>query len=192
MPIRSNQSKGSTPLSRLRETSPPTTTTTVMLRPCSVPLVHHAAKCCLWSGAQWLLLYDPVLDRECLSASAVATVVLHPSARLLDMAFGQQQGPPASAKQVQELLTLLQEAGHSDFRDARGPMGFTQRQAGGKFTRTEVDLFLERLRDAEPGSDTPVEVPTWRRYPREEVLRDIATEHLAVELRRRGWTVVEP
>jgi hypothetical protein len=108
------------------------------------------------------------------------------------MAFGQQQGPPASAKQVQELLTLLQEAGHSDFRDARGPMGFTQRQAGGKFTRTEVDLFLERLRDAEPGSDTPVEVPTWRRYPREEVLRDIATEHLAVELRRRGWTVVEP
>ena len=108
------------------------------------------------------------------------------------MAFGQQQGPPASAKQVQELLALLHEAGHSDFRDARGPMGFTQRQAGGKFTRTEVDLFLERLREAEAGSDTPDEVPTWRRYPREKVLRDIATEHLAVELRRRGWTVVEP
>jgi hypothetical protein len=108
------------------------------------------------------------------------------------MAFGQQQGPPASSKQVQELLALLQEAGHSDFRDARGPMGFTQRQAGGKFTRTEVDVFLEQLRDAEPGSDQLVEVPTWRRYPREEVLRDIATEHLAVELRRRGWTVVEP
>ena len=108
------------------------------------------------------------------------------------MAFGQQQGPPASAKQVQDLLSLLQEAGHSDFRDARGPMGFTQRQAGGKFTRTEVDLFMERLRDAEAGSDAPVEVPTWRRYPREEVLRDMAAEHLAVELRRRGWTVVEP
>jgi hypothetical protein len=124
--------------------------------------------------------------------SVGGTVLLHPSARLPDMAFGQQQGPPASAKQVQELLALLQEAGHSDFRDARGPMGFTQRQAGGKFTRTEVDLFLERLRDDPPGSDEPVEVPTWRRYPREEVLRDIATEHLAVELRRRGWTVVEP
>jgi hypothetical protein len=36
---------------------------------------------------------------------------------------------------VQELLTLLQDAGHTDFRDARGPMGFTQRQAAGKFTQ---------------------------------------------------------
>jgi hypothetical protein len=106
------------------------------------------------------------------------------------MAFGQQQGPPASARQVQELLALLQESGHSDFRDARGPMGFTQRQAGGKFTRTEADMFLEQLR--EPDSEKSIEVPTWRRYPREQVLREIATEHLAVELRRRGWTVVEP
>jgi hypothetical protein len=108
------------------------------------------------------------------------------------MAFGQQQGPPASARQVQELLTLLQESGHSDFRDARGPMGFTQRQAAGKFTRTEADMFLEQLRDSEPRPPEPIEVATWRRYPREQVLREIATEHLAVELRRRGWTVVEP
>ena len=49
------------------------------------------------------------------------------------MAFGQQSGPPASSRQVQELLALVQGAGHSDFRDARGPMGFTQRQAGGRF-----------------------------------------------------------
>ena len=108
------------------------------------------------------------------------------------MAFGQQQGPPASARQVQELLALLQEAGHSDFRDARGPMGFTQRQAAGKFTRTEADVLLERLRDAESDAAKSVEVPTWRRYPREQVLCDIASEHLAVELRRRGWTVFEP
>jgi hypothetical protein len=108
------------------------------------------------------------------------------------MAFGQQQGPPASARQVQELLDLLQEAGHSDFRDARGPMGFTQRQAAGKFTRTEADTLLERLRDPESDSGKSLEVPTWRRYPREQVLHDIASEHLAVELRRRGWTVVEP
>jgi hypothetical protein len=180
MPIRSNQWRGSTPSSRLRETSPPTTATSVKLHPCSAPYVHHAAKGCLRSGVQ------------CRPSGAITTLVLHPSARLLDMAFGQQQGPPASAKQVQELLALLQEAGHSDFRDARGPMGFTQRQAGGKFTRTEVDLFLERLRDVEPGADAPVEVPTWRRYPREDVLSKIASEHLAVELRRRGWTVVEP
>jgi hypothetical protein len=118
--------------------------------------------------------------------------VSHRSVRLRDMAFGQQQGPPASARQVQELLALLQESGHSDFRDARGPMGFTQRQAAGKFTRTEADTFLEKLRDSEPEPAVSTEIPTWRRYPREQVLRDITTEHLAVELRRRGWTVVEP
>jgi len=108
------------------------------------------------------------------------------------MAFGQQQGPPASARQVQELLDLLQESGHSDFRDARGPMGFTQRQAAGKFTRTEADTYLEQLRDAEPDPSPSAEVPTWRRYPREQVLSEIAAEHLAIELRRRGWTVIEP
>ena len=119
-------------------------------------------------------------------------IASHASVRLPAMAFGQQQGPPASARQVQELLDLLHEAGHSDFRDARGPMGFTQRQAAGKFTRTEADTLLERLRDPESDSGKSVEVPTWRRYPREQVLHDIAAEHLAVELRRRGWTVVEP
>jgi hypothetical protein len=51
---------------------------------------------------------------------------------------------------------------------------------------------LERLRDPESDAGKTAEVPTWRRYPREQVLRDIASEHLAVELRRRGWTVVEP
>lgn len=61
------------------------------------------------------------------------------------MAFGQQSGSPASAKQVQRLLELLHEAGHSDFRDARGPMGFSQRQAGGKFSRDEAEAFIEQL-----------------------------------------------
>ena len=65
------------------------------------------------------------------------------------MAFGQQTGPPASARQVRELLELLKEAGHSDFRDARGPMGFTQRQAGGKFSRDEAAAFIDQLQDAE-------------------------------------------
>ena len=58
------------------------------------------------------------------------------------MAFGQSSGPPATGKQVRELLELLEAAGHSDFRDAHGPMGFTQRQAGGKFTRNEADKFI--------------------------------------------------
>src|SRR3954447_10895886 len=37
------------------------------------------------------------------------------------MGFGQQPGPPPPARQVQELLELLHDAGHVDFRDARGP-----------------------------------------------------------------------
>ena len=66
------------------------------------------------------------------------------------MAFGQQSGPPATHRQLQELTELLHEAGHVDFRDARGPLGLTQRQAGGKFTRDEADELIEQLRrDAE-------------------------------------------
>jgi hypothetical protein len=108
------------------------------------------------------------------------------------MAFGQQQGPPASARQVQELLALLQEAGHSDFRDARGPMGFTQRQAGGKFTRTEAEELIERLQNPETDAGAAIEVPIWRRSVQEDVLGQIPAERLAIELRRRGWTVDEP
>ena len=107
------------------------------------------------------------------------------------MAFGQQSGPPASAKQVQELLALLQEAGHADFRDARGPMGFTQRQAAGKFTREEADALLEQLQGAETtGEHTAAPAP--RLSAAEQALRAIPTPRLAAELQRRGWIVVEP
>jgi hypothetical protein len=81
------------------------------------------------------------------------------------MAFGQQSGLPASAKQVKELLTLLKNVGHSDFRDARGPMGFTQRQAAGKFTRDEAAAFIDRLRDTESGGSAPLG-GQWRGCPR--------------------------
>ena len=66
-----------------------------------------------------------------------------------EVTFGQQSGPPASPRQVQQLLALLKDAGHTDFRDARGPMGFTQRQAGGKFTRDEAAAFIDQLQDKE-------------------------------------------
>ncbi len=77
------------------------------------------------------------------------------SLRLPGMALGQHPGPPASAKQLKELLTLLKNVGHSDFRDARGPMGFTQRQAAGKFTRDEAAAFIDRLQDTEFGGSAP-------------------------------------
>jgi hypothetical protein len=108
------------------------------------------------------------------------------------MAFGQQSGPPASSRQVQELLGLIQGAGHRDFREARGPMGFTQRQAGGRFTRDEADEFIERLQGAESDPGKPVAVQGWRDSAQEQLLGCMPAEQLAVELRRRGWMVIEP
>lgn len=129
------------------------------------------------------------------------------------MAFGQQSGPPATAKQVQELLTLLHEAGHSDFRDARGPMGFTQRQAGGKFSRDEAAGFIEQLQleaeQAEAAGLAPEPVAPTPAHPKatkpaarptrgkaepaaNPALAAVPTEELAAELQRRGWIVVEP
>jgi len=109
------------------------------------------------------------------------------------MVFGQQSGPPASAKDVRELLGLLQDLGHCDFRDARGPMGLTQRQAAGKFTRDEAAALGERLRQAKVEGAVPVAVgPPAMVSAAEQVLRRMPAEQLAAELKRRGWTVVAP
>jgi hypothetical protein len=109
------------------------------------------------------------------------------------MAFGQQAGPPAPARQVQELLALLQDAGHVDFRDARGPMGFTQRQAAGKFTRDEATAFIEQLQAAQESGDAPMPAePKVRLSAAEQALRRVPAEQLAAELQRRGWVVLEP
>ncbi len=118
------------------------------------------------------------------------------------MAFGQQSGPPATARQVQQLTELLHAAGHTDFRDARGPLGLTQRQAGGRFTRDEADALIARLEaEAEAGAAPPDEAPrvavSSDRYDRREAqrlaaLRQMPDEALAAELQRRGWVVMEP
>jgi hypothetical protein len=128
------------------------------------------------------------------------------------VAFGQSSGPPATGKQLRELLDLLEVAGHSDFRDARGPMGFTQRQAGGKFTRDEADEFIARLEAQLHGDGPPAEsAPVTRSSPSRAklsrpaasstrasgsgaaaALGDVPTALLAAELQRRGWIVVEP
>lgn len=110
------------------------------------------------------------------------------------MAFGQQSGPPATAKQIQELLSLLQEAGHDDFRDARGPMGFTQRQAGGKFTRDEAAAYIDQLRQRADGDDQPavVPAPVLHQSAAQRAMERIPTPQLAAELQRRGWIVIEP
>jgi hypothetical protein len=118
------------------------------------------------------------------------------------MAFGQPSGPPASARQVEELLRLLQGAGHTGFRDARGPMGFNQRQGGGRFTRDEAEELIERLQLAEHAAEEPAPaepsaspgrpVRPERLSGRDQALRRLTDAQLATELRRRGWTVTEP
>jgi hypothetical protein len=87
-------------------------------------------------------------------------------------------------------LTLLQAAGHVDFRDARGPMGFNQRQAGGRFTRQEAEELIASLQadGPEPPRPAPRRSPT-RPIPSDRPLHRIPTDQLAAELRRRGWTV---
>jgi hypothetical protein len=87
------------------------------------------------------------------------------------MAFGQQSGPPASSEQVRELLALLNDAGHTDFRDARGPMGFTQRQAAGKFTRDEAAAFIARLQGNEPEGTSLAVAPAAKLSAQEQLLR---------------------
>jgi hypothetical protein len=108
------------------------------------------------------------------------------------MAFGQQSGPPASSRQVQVLLALIQGAGHRDFREARGQMGFNQRQAAGRFTRDEADELIERLQEAESDPTKAVEPEGWKRSVHDQLLSRLPAEQLAEELRRRGWMVIEP
>ena len=129
------------------------------------------------------------------------------------MAFGQAAGPPASRRQVETLGELIRAAGHVDFRDARGPLGLNQRQAGGRFTRDEADALITRLEAeaelpaADPDADSAVESPAPRapRAPRARLpatsrrdaelansLHRVPAETLAAELQRRGWVVMEP
>jgi hypothetical protein len=111
------------------------------------------------------------------------------------MAFGQSAGPTATSRQLRELLELVNEAGHLDFRDARGPLGLTQRQAAGKFTRDEADELIARLQEQsapERGeASTPHGAPASAMAP-EGRLRHVPAEELAAELQRRGWAVIEP
>ena len=124
------------------------------------------------------------------------------------MAFGQASGPPATHSQLRALTELLQAAGHGDFRDARGPMGFTQRQAGGKFTVDEAAEFIDQLQTAEyeaSKSAAPEKRPTAKTTTKakvgapsaslgeaERALRTASTKSLVLEVRRRGWIVTKP
>ncbi|HVC67803.1 MAG TPA: hypothetical protein VND44_09430 [Acidimicrobiales bacterium] len=137
------------------------------------------------------------------------------------MAFGQPSGPPATARQLRDLTALVEAAGHTGFRDARGPLGLTQRQAGGRFTRDEAEALIAHLEaDAEAGAGergaggdgddgqvppapgAPVAprrtapgaqgAPGARAATLADQLRRVPEELLVDELRRRGWALIPP
>ncbi len=71
-------------------------------------------------------------------------------------------------------------------------MGFSQRQAGGKFSRDEADAFIAQLQDEEFGHDGALATPSWRQSAQQQLLSTLSSEQLADELRRRGWTATQP
>jgi hypothetical protein len=116
-----------------------------------------------------------------------------------------QTGPSASAKQVAYLQALLQKAGYGGFREARRPLGLTQRQGNGKFTSKEASALIDQLINGEApdeaaataAADTArrsgdVERDERRDTARSAVLRGFPADLLAEELERRGWTVAPP
>ena len=118
-----------------------------------------------------------------------------------EMSFGQQSGPPASQKQLDYLLSLLEAEGY-DFATARHRYGFTQRQARGKFSIGEAKEMIDRLvaqaEEGETGAeivfDDPKAIKAQQRIDveRSALLRGIPAEVLADELQRRGWAVIPP
>jgi len=111
------------------------------------------------------------------------------------MSFNKPSGPPASAQQMRRLTELVLSAGHTDFRDARGPLGLSQRQAAGRFTRDEADELITRLEYEEQDVDAPEtkEQSTGPKVSAAQLRLQTVPDHLlAAELQRRGWIVVEP
>ena len=125
------------------------------------------------------------------------------------MAFGQASGPPAPARDVARLAELVERAGFSSFKEARHPLGLTQRQAGGKFTRDEVDELVARLEAELDGGGTagPEPAPSPPRTTRsgttsggsatprrqqQRSLAAVADEVLVAELELRGWSCIPP
>lgn len=107
------------------------------------------------------------------------------------MSFG-QSAPPATAKQVAYLLSLVQKAGHVDFRDARGPLRLTQRQAAGKFSRAEASTLIDQLLAEDDVDGHQISAETALGSERAALLSGVPADDLAGELQRRGWTVSPP
>ena len=110
-----------------------------------------------------------------------------------EMTFGQQSGPPASPRQVQQLLALLQDAGHTDFRDARGPDGLHAASGWRQvLSRRGRRVYRPATKQSRPAPGGLNALPAARLSAQQRLMTLMPAEQLAVELRRRGWTVIEP
>ena len=127
------------------------------------------------------------------------------------MTFG-QSAPTASPKQIAYLLSLVKQAGHDGFRDGRGPLGLTQRQAAGKFSKSEASTLIDLLLNGEASGDDiggrnesgrnesgstaisgeRISATERLALDRADLLRGMPAELLAGELERRGWGVSAP
>ena len=105
---------------------------------------------------------------------------------------------------MQYLEALLDKAGYASFREARHPLGLTQRQSNGKFTKSEASELIDRLVNGEaPSVDAayskhtqadsePDAVVDKFLAGQAAVLKGIPAQLLADELLSRGWSVREP
>jgi hypothetical protein len=109
------------------------------------------------------------------------------------MGFADQE-PPASAKQIAYVQSLLRKAGYDDFRTARTEYRLTQRQARGKFTRNEASALIDRLTSTDEDNPTLsiTEEPDSMTSAQALLVRGFPADVLADELRRRGWSVNAP
>lgn len=107
------------------------------------------------------------------------------------MSFGSGTGPPATAKQIAYLESLVRQAGFTGLAEARHPLDLTARQSRGKFSRAEASALIDRLADTESVQDAASE-PAPPAPPSGRALAGVATQALADELARRGWMVTPP
>lgn len=108
------------------------------------------------------------------------------------MSFGSGTGPPATAKQIAYLESLVRQAGFTGFAEARHPLDLTARQSRGKFSRTEASALIDHLTDAEAESESASADEPAPAAPSTRRLGHVSTDALADELARRGWTVTPP
>lgn len=119
------------------------------------------------------------------------------------MSFTEPTGPPATAKQLGYLESLLRKAGYASYAEARRPLGLTARQGRGKFTLPEASALIDRLTaesndeeaEAEDGAGIGVAeagAAVGAGTGADRPLAGFPSEQLAAELRARGWQLRPP